>query len=97
MTTCSSPTLATTPPGLSIAARAARRRVGHFSTEAYLGGVVFNTNRNNWGVRPFSRFSRRGLAEQWTRLRSAYAAGGRIFIFSTAHSLTLTGPVSPRE
>ena len=42
------------------------------------------------------------LFEKWAAARPtlewswSYAAGGRIFILSTSHSFTLTGPASPR-
>ena len=67
---------------------------------------LLTLNRNNWGVRHFSRF-----VEKWlpNRRRAEikvkgsgqecplYTAGGRIFILRTSHSFTLTRPVSPRK
>src|SRR5258708_6268161 len=63
-------------------------RVGHFNGEGITRVCLCSVDRNTWGVRPFSRFSRSGLPIRRLRSTPLYAAGGRIFISSTStHSL----------
>src|SRR5258708_29376241 len=72
-------------------------RVGHIHGGSTTRVVLEHLAKQLWGGQLLTLFEKWLYPTATSLVLRSYAAGGRTFSLRTSHSLTLTGPVSPRK